>query len=141
MTTPLAALLGFALWTLAVLIFTVGVHRWSLILIGRAGIHQFPADAPAGPDWYRRAVRAHANCIENLPVFASIVGVATASGAKGAALDALALAVLGARVGQTVAHVAFPQTRRVVSVRFSFFCVQLMAMLAMAAIVACASAR
>jgi uncharacterized MAPEG superfamily protein len=116
--------------------FTVGVHRWSLILTGRAGIHQFPADSLAGPDWYRRAVRAHANCVENLPVFASIVGVATAAGVKSAALDALALAVVGSRVGQTVTHVAFPQTRRVVSVRFSFFCVQLAAMLAMAAIVA-----
>ena len=135
MTTPLAALLGFAVWTLAVLMFTVGVHRWSLILTGRAGIHQFPADAPAGPDWYRRAVRAHANCVENLPVFASIVGVATVAGVRGAALDALALAVLGARIGQTVTQVAFPQTGRVVSVRFSFFAVQLVAMLAMAAII------
>jgi uncharacterized MAPEG superfamily protein len=135
MSTLHAALLGFALWTLGLLMFTIGVHRWSHILTGRSAIHEFPADAPTGPDWYRRATRAHANCIENLPVFAAIVLVADAAGARGTVLDVLGVVILCARVVQTVTHVGFVQTARAVSIRFTFFSVQLVAMLAMAVVV------
>jgi uncharacterized MAPEG superfamily protein len=126
-----ASLLGFALWTLSLLIFTVGVHRWRSILGGKTSIHQFPADAPDGPDWYKRATRAHLNCIENLPVFTAIVFTASVAGVRGPPLDALGVAILCARVVQTLTHVSFVQTARAVSVRFTFFSVQLVAMLAM----------
>jgi uncharacterized MAPEG superfamily protein len=135
MTTLHLTLLGFALWTLAVLALTIGVHRWSRILTGRSAIHEFPADAPEGPDWYKRATRAHANCVENLPVFAAIVVAAQAAGATGTALDGLGVAILCARVGQTVTHVGFVQTARAVTVRFTLFSVQLVAMLAMIVLV------
>lgn len=128
MTVPLFALLGFAVWTLAILVATIGVHRWSLILTKRAGIHTFSADAATGPDWYRRATRAHANCIENLPVFSAIVAVASFTGVESALLDALSIAVLGARICQSSVHIAFTQGARAVSVRFSFFTVQLLSM-------------
>lgn len=131
MSLPLLMLLGFALWTLVVLMATIGVHRWWLILRGRAAIHTFPADAPAGPDWYRRATRAHLNCIENLPVFGAIVGVASFAGITGWLFDALSLAVLAARICQTSVHVGFVQTARAVSVRFTFYSVQLVSMLVM----------
>jgi uncharacterized MAPEG superfamily protein len=132
MTTPLLTLLGFAVWTLALLAATVGVHRWRLILTKRARINAFPPDASNGPDWYQRATRAHLNCIENLPVYASIVLVATIVGRDGRLLDTLSIAVLGARVCQTATHVLFVQTERAVTFRFSFFTVQLLAMLWMA---------
>jgi uncharacterized MAPEG superfamily protein len=135
MTILHATLLGFALWTLGLLMFTVGVHRWWRILTGKSAIHEFPADAPNGPDWYKRATRAHLNCIENLPVFVAIVFTASAAGVKGTPLDALGVAILCARVVQTVTHVAFVQTARAVSIRFTFFSVQLVAMLAMIVIV------
>jgi uncharacterized MAPEG superfamily protein len=114
---------------------TVGVHRWTLIMSGRAQIHTFPADAPNGPDWYKRATRAHANCIENLPVFASIVVVLSLVGVQGSAVDALCWLVLGARLCQTSVHVGFEQTARVVSIRFSFFTVQLLSMLGLVALI------
>src|SRR5690242_15595835 len=136
MSTLHLTLLGFAFWTLAVLALTVGVHRWSRILTGRGAIHQFPADAPEGPDWYKRATRAHANCVENLPVYAAIVVAASAAGAEGTALDTLGVVLLGARVGQTVTHVGFVQTARAVTVRFTLFSVQLVAMLVMIVLVA-----
>ena len=82
MTIPQWALLGFAVWTLLVLFGTVGVYRWSRILTGRVRISEWQADQPQGSDWYRRALRAHMNCVENLPVFAAIVLCATASGAN-----------------------------------------------------------
>jgi uncharacterized MAPEG superfamily protein len=132
MTLPLLTLLGFAVWTLVLLTATVGVHRWRLILTRRAPINGFPADAPTGPGWYQRATRAHLNCVENLAVYGAIVLVATLVGRSGRLLDALSLAVLGARVCQTSIHVAFVQTERAVSFRFSFFAVQLLAMLWMA---------
>ncbi len=126
---PLLALLGFAAWTL-LLIFMVGWHRWSGILTGRARIASFSSTAAEGPDWYRRAMRAHANCVENLPVFGAVTLVAAALGIRDATIDALALAVLVARVGQSTTHVAFEQTNLVVSFRFAFFFIQLVAMLA-----------
>lgn len=129
MTVPLITLIGFAAWTLLLLAATVGVHRWSLILTRRASIAGFPAHAPDGPGWYQRATRAHLNCIENLPVYAAIVLVATLVGREGRLLDALSIAVLGARVCQTLVHVSFVQTARAVSYRFSLFTVQLLAML------------
>ena len=131
MTIALFTLLGFALWTLLVLMATIGVYRWTLILSGSAAIHTFPADAPTGADWYRRATRAHANCVENLPVFASIVFVLSWIGVEGSAIDALCCIVLGARVCQTSIHVGFEQTARAVSFRFSFFTLQLLSMLAL----------
>jgi len=135
LTLPLFTLLGFALWTLVVLVATVGVHRWSLILTKRAPINAFRADAPTGPDWYRRAMRAHANCVENLPVYGAIVAVATFAGVTGRLLDALSVVVLGARVCQTVVHVAFVETERSVGFRFGFFAVQLASMSWMAVLV------
>ena len=66
-------LLGFATWTLLLLMATVGVYRWSRILTGRVEVRNFRADQVEGEDWYKRAMRAHANCVENLPVFGAIV--------------------------------------------------------------------
>ena len=73
MTTPVWMLLGFAGWTVLLLLGTVGVYRWSRILTGTVPIRSFRADPIEGAEWYRRALRAHANCIENLPVFGGIV--------------------------------------------------------------------
>ena len=73
MTVPVWMLLGFATWTVLLLLTTVGVYRWSRILTGRAPIREFRADRVEGEEWYKRAMRAHANCVENLPVFGAIV--------------------------------------------------------------------
>lgn len=122
-------LLGFALWTLLLLMFTIGVYRWKLILGGSAAIHTFAADAPTGVDWYRRATRAHANCIENLPVYAAIIFVMSQLEVEGPLVDVLCWIVLGARLCQTTVHVGFVQTARAVSFRFSFYTFQLLSML------------
>ena len=131
MTTPMWMLLGFAAWTLLLLMATVGTYRWIEILRGRKRIGAFRSDQLEGEDWYRRSVRAHANCIENLPVFGVIVAALYASGVSGPAVDRLSMAVLAARVVQSTVHVAHAQTDAFVSVRFCFFCVQLVAFLAL----------
>jgi uncharacterized MAPEG superfamily protein len=141
MTIPQWALLGFAVWTLLVLFGTVGVYRWSRILTGRVRISEWQADLPQGSDWYQRAMRAHMNCVENLPVFAAIVLCATAAGADNRLLDLLAGAILVARICQTAVHLAFAPSDVAASVRFAFFFVQAICMLAMAASVAGTAVR
>ena len=125
MTIPELSLLLFALWTLSVLTVTIGWYRWSRILLGLASIHQFRSDDVQGADWYRRAMRAHANCIENLPVFGAIVLVLSSARVESPVIDALSLTVPAARVVQSLMHICFVESKRTVSIRFTFFSVQL----------------
>jgi uncharacterized MAPEG superfamily protein len=129
MSTPVWMLLGFAAWTVLLLLGTVGVYRWSRILTGAVPIRNFRADQIDGSDWYQRAMRAHANCVENLPVFGAIVLALYAGNVSGRLVDKLALAILIARVLQSLVHVCFVQTNAMVSIRFAFFFVQIAAFL------------
>jgi uncharacterized MAPEG superfamily protein len=133
---PVWVLLGFAGWTLITLLGSVGVYRWSRILAGRAELSEFRADVPHSSDWYRRGMRAHMNCVENLPVYAAIVVVILATRYQSATLDLLAVSLLIARVFQTVIHVAFTETNVAVGVRFGFFLVQIVCMFWMGILVA-----
>jgi uncharacterized MAPEG superfamily protein len=133
-------LLGFATWTALLLLFTVGTYRWSRIFSGRAAIGNFPADAAGGEEWYRRATRAHANCIENLPVFGAIVFGLHAGNVTGSLVDALAATVLAARIVQSLVHVCFVNTNTVVSMRFAFFLVQFLCFLWLIGIIVVAHA-
>ena len=131
MTVPVWMLLGFAAWTVLLLLSTVGVYRWSRILTGRVPIRDFRADQVEGEDWYRRSMRAHANCIENLPVFGAIVFALYVAGVGGATVNFLSISVLAARVTQSLVHVSLVQTNTVATVRFAFFLVQLISFLAL----------
>ena len=111
MILPVWMLVGFAAWTLLLLPATVGVNRWSRILTGRAAIREFRADQIEGVDWYKRAMRAHANCVENLPVFGAIVFGLYVGNVGSALVNALAVAVLVARIMQSLVHVCFRPTR------------------------------
>ena len=135
MTVPVWALLGFATWTVMLLFATVGVYRWSRILTGRVAIRDFQADRIDGADWYRRAMRAHANCVENLPVFGAIVLALYVSGVDGMTVNCVSLAILAARVLQSLVHVCLVQTNAVTSVRFAFFFSQAVGFLWLTAIV------
>jgi hypothetical protein len=122
-------LVGFAAWTVLLLLGTVGVYRWSRILTGRVAIREFRADQIEGAEWYKRAMRAHANCVENLPVFGAIVFALYVGNVGSVLVDALAVAVLLARVMQSLVHVCFVQTNTVTAVRFGFFFVQIVSFL------------
>lgn len=139
MTIPVAVALAFAAWTLATLLASVGVYRWSRILGGRAQLKDFPADRPQGSDWYRRAMRAHANCIENLSVYAAIVIAIVSTGTAGSVLDGLAVTLMAARVVQTLVHVVTPETNLSVAIRFAFYLAQVVCMSAMIAVVVAAT--
>jgi len=106
---------------LLTLFTTVGVYRWSHILTGHTAIAEWRADEVQGSEWYRRAVRAHQNCLENLPVYTAIVVVLVATRVTSPILDGLAIAILAARVCQTLIHLSVEQTNVVASLRFAFF--------------------
>ena len=131
MTVPMWMLLGFAAWTVLLLLSTIGVYRWRRILTGRVPIRDFRADQVEGEDWYRRSMRAHANCVENLPVFGAIVLALYASGVGGSTVNYLSISVLVARVIQSLVHVSLVQTNTVAAMRFVFFFVQLVSFLAL----------
>ena len=65
MTIPVWTLLGFAAWTVVLLASTIGVYRWSRIFTGRVPPGGFRADKVEGDDWYKRSMRAHANCVDS----------------------------------------------------------------------------
>jgi uncharacterized MAPEG superfamily protein len=69
-------------------------------------------------------MRAHANCVENLPVFAALVLLGSSRAVPGDTFQLVAFAVLPARVLQTVAHISSGRNRAVLA-RFVFFCAQL----------------
>lgn len=138
MTVPVWMLLGFSMWTLLLLLLTVGVYRWSRIFSGRVAIRNFPANPAGGEDWYQRATRAHANCIENLPVFGAIVFALHVGNVSGHLVDLLAATVLVARIPQSLVHVCFVHTNTVASVRFAFYFVQFICFVWLAGLIAAA---
>lgn len=107
-----------------VLVGTVGVSRVSAVIRKKARANEFNPTVPHGSDRYQRCMRAHLNCVENLPVFAALVLLGSVLAIPSELFQLLAFAVLPARVLQTAAHVASGRNRAVL-VRFSFFTVQL----------------
>lgn len=128
MTTPLWVLLGFAMWTIF-MVLHIGFHRWKAVFTGTVPKGGFPSDVPPEDGRYRRAMQAHRNCVENLVVFGAIVVVLTVRGLDTPTLDTLALVVIGARILQSMTHLLREQRRPVVLVRFTFFSLQLGSMI------------
>ena len=136
---PCPDFLGFAAWTLVILSVGVGGYRWALILSGRASVAGWRADAQEGAEWYQRVMRAHMNCVGNLPVYGAIVVALTVAGLRSPLVGGLSEVLLAApRIGQTLVHVALHQTNAVVSVRFTLFSIQVICMFAMRAAAAAA---
>ncbi len=129
MTIPQWTLIGFALWTILTLLSTVGVTRWRLILSGKIQPKEFRADELQGSSRYRRSMRAHLNCVENLPVYGAIIFGLSLLGIRSHTLDVLAIIFIAARIGQTITHVTLNDTNRMVSIRFCYFLVQILIML------------
>lgn len=124
MQTPLLCLLGFVLWTLLIVVVGIAGVRFTALATGTAPPNGFPADVPHGSDRYRRTMRAHMNCVENLPLFASVVLTGAIVHAGSPLMDTLALTYLGARVLQTLLHVASGQSAGI-ALRLAAYVVQL----------------
>ena len=124
------ALLGFAMWTVLLVLVTIGAPRLTAIARKQARPNSFNAAVPHGSDRYQRSMRAHANCVENLPVFAALVLLGGSLGLQGTVFQLAAFCVLPARVLQSVAHISSGRNRAILA-RFAFFSVQLVCYIVM----------
>lgn len=120
LSIPLLCLLALVAWTIALVVaLTVARLRY----LARGGnVRDFGMPDDRRLIW--RLFRAHANSVENLPLFATVVLVAAAIGRESAILNALAVTYLSARLAQSVSHVA-PGAGLRFNVRFGFFALQL----------------
>lgn len=104
MTPTLIALTGLIGWTLALLIL-MEVIRSGLVVTGRVPANGFnPENSNLSP-FMQRLARAHANCLEGLPLFGGLMLVAAVSG-KMNVTDPLAYLLFCARVVQSLIHLA-----------------------------------
>ncbi|HZR33989.1 MAG TPA: MAPEG family protein [Nevskia sp.] len=101
--TSLQALIGFTAWTLLLVLIVFSWRGIAILLQGRKADSWTRGKQVDDPGFVRRVEHAHANALENLPLFAVIVLVAQAMG-KSAVTDAWAMYVLYARVAQSLVH-------------------------------------
>lgn len=122
MSASALALIGYVAWTLLLVITIITIRTW-ISLVGKRESYYFKPDGSDGSKASERMCRAHANCVENLPIFGAIILVAIATG-NSDITDSLALWVLAARVAQSVTHL-ISISNLAITVRVTFFSVQL----------------
>lgn len=121
MNTTLA-LTAFIAWTLALLVLMEAL-RAALVLRGKVPPSGFRPDNGNLSPFMQRLARAHANCLEGLPIFGGLMGVALVTG-QAALTDPLAFWLLGARLVQSLVHLASIGDMAV-NLRFAAFSVQM----------------
>lgn len=122
MSDTALALTGFIAWSLALLVLMESI-RSKMVLTGEVPANGFdPANSKLAP-FMQRLARAHANCVEGLPIFGGLMLVALVTGRAGVT-DPLALVFLGARVVQSLIHLA-SLSNAAVTARFTAFAVQM----------------
>ena len=78
MPSPTAvALTGFIAWTLFLLVLTEGI-RSKLVLTKARAANSFTPDNASLSPFMQRLARAHANCLEGLPIFGGLMLAALA---------------------------------------------------------------
>ena len=116
------ALTGFIAWALLLLVLMEGI-RSQLVLRGKVPANGFRPDNAGLSPFMQRLARAHANCVESLPVFGGLLLVALVTG-RAAITDPLAYLFLGARIVQSLIHLA-SLSQTAVMLRFTAFAVQM----------------
>ncbi len=122
MSTSGLVLTLFISWTLFLLVL-MEVLRSHLVVTGRTRANEFKPDNSNLSPFMQRLARAHANCVESLPVLGGLLVVALATGRSGIT-DPLAPWLLAARVVQSGIHLASVGVIAV-NARFAAFAVQL----------------
>jgi len=117
-TTVLTALIA---WTLLLLVL-MEVLRSRLVAIKAIASNEFKPDNSNLSPFMQRLARAHANCVEGLPIFGGLLVVAVLTNRAGIT-DPLAPWLLVARLIQSTTHLASLSVLAV-NVRFSAFVVQ-----------------
>lgn len=122
MTTTLTALLGFVAWALLLLIVMEAV-RTGLVFSKAVEPTSFRPDNANLSPFMQRLTRAHANCVEGIPIFGGLMLIAVISG-NSHATDPLAYYFLGARIFQSLVHMS-SVSATAITVRFAAFTVQM----------------
>jgi len=118
----LLALLGVICWALFLLVLMEAI-RSKLVLTGAVAANGFnPGNSNLSP-FMQRLARAHANCLEGLPIFGGLMVVALLAD-ESSVTDPLAYALVAARIVQSAIHMASTSSFAV-SARFTAFAVQI----------------
>jgi len=125
MSPSIMALVCFAAWTL-LMAFVMVNHRLYFVLSGKRKINSFTPDGSGVSAFQVRACRVHANCYENLPVFAALVLGAALAG-KAAITDPLAMVAFYSRVLQSTVHL-ISTSQAAVMIRATFWTIQVFIM-------------
>jgi uncharacterized MAPEG superfamily protein len=122
MNPTLTTLAGFVAWSLFLLVL-MEVIRSKLVLTKAVAANGFnPENSNLSP-FMQRLTRAHANCIEGLPIFGGLMLIAVVAG-RASITDPLAYIFLFARILQSVIHL-ISISALAITFRFSAFAVQL----------------
>lgn len=122
MNPTLFALTGFVTWALFLLIL-MEVIRAKLVLTGAVPANGFTPDNSNLSPFMQRLARAHANCVEGLPIFGGLMLIAIIAD-RSTVTDSLALVFLGARILQSLIHLT-SISATAVWFRFTAFAVQM----------------
>ena len=122
MNSTVIALTAFIAWALALLLW-MEIIRSKLVLSRQIPANAFVPDNANLSPFMQRLARAHANCLEGLPIFGGLMLVAIAT-SRTALTDPLAYLLLAARVAQSTIHLA-STSAIAVTLRFCAFAVQL----------------
>lgn len=123
MSNPTAfALTGFIAWSLALLVLMEAL-RSKMVMDKSVPPNGFRPDNANLSPFMQRLARAHANCIEGLPIFGGLMLVALVTD-RAAVTDALAPILLAARVVQSTIHL-YSLGATAVTARFAAFAVQM----------------
>ena len=123
MTSPTVfTLAAFIIWAILLLLL-MAILRSQLVLSGKVPANGFTPDNAGLTPFMQRLARAHANCVESLPVFGGLLLLAIATD-QTRITDPLAYVFLASRVFQSLVHLA-STSPAAVTLRFIAFAVQM----------------
>lgn len=122
MNPTIASLTGFVAWSLFLLVLMEAI-RSKLVLTKAVAPNGFKPDNSNLSPFMQRLARAHANCVEGLPIFGGLMLIAVVTG-RTSITDTLAYVFLAARVLQSVIHLS-SLSALAVTLRFTAFALQM----------------
>ena len=122
MSNTAYALTGFVSWALFLLVLMEAIRTY-LVATKKVAANGFTPDNSGLSPFMQRLARAHANCIEGLPIFGGLMAIAIMTSRTGVT-DALAFWLLGVRIVQSIIHL-ISISPMMVSLRFTAFALQM----------------
>ena len=116
------ALTGFVLWALFLLVVMETIRAY-LVVTGKVTANGFTPDNSGLSPFMQRLARAHANCVEGLPIFGGLLSIAIMT-SKTEITEPLASWFLCARIVQSIIHLV-STSPIAVWLRFTAFAVQM----------------